>query len=152
MEIRKLGIKWALMDDGKVVFLDRDKAAVEQEKRKYELATKKTKADLEKELEDAKNPEREALKDLSELKEDKAPEDKDDKSADLPALEDLSYADLKAIAKEQDISNYHKMKHDDLLAAVQAKIDDAKDEEVDNQDTEAPPAKGQSAGTAGPEF
>ena len=71
--------------------------------------------------------------------------EKDDTPADfeeaagtpLPDLDALSYRELKAIAKEQEIPGYHKMKREDLQAAIEAILAVAEEEEAEDEEPEA---------------
>ena len=111
MEVTPVGIGFALHDEKmNLVIFDRDRAVVEAQLKRLQFAEEKSAAEK---TASGFDPDAEDIK---------------------AALDKLTYIELKALAKEQEIPGYHKMSADNLKAALIEKLDASDDDDQDDQD------------------
>lgn len=109
MEIVKIGTVFALYgEQGELIIANRDKAVVEAALRDHKPRLVESEQDLDEEYHSAEAQ--------------VVPEP--EKEEPLPDLADISYRELKAIAKEQGVPRYQRMKRDELQSAIEQLMTD----------------------------
>lgn len=127
MTVTPIGVGFALYDeDMQLLIFDRDRAKVEaklgQLQKRQEKPSEERAGQIESLQEPLQKPQEEPLEYLTE---EVAPQVEEIEVADIRLeMDKLTYAELRALAKEQGIVGYHQMKADALKQAI---IDDPRE-------------------------